>query len=302
MTDEHDATAAGGRDLEAVYSFGDAARALRVAALLGNATGSADFASGAASAQTLRMILATDSPGVASMSSMDASLDSIDAKLVQFILNFGSAAAAARVAALIGNANGVADFGNGAISTQTLRVLLASDAALPAGTNFLGTVGGNIADVAMSELTRPANATAYAANDAVSNSTTAPVAFTFTDLARLNGGAGYITKARLMTNQSGNTARFRLHLFTISPTAINDNEPYTLLYANFASRIGTVEFPACSTSGSGSTAAKAESPDIRILYKCESDSRTVYGLLEVLDAFTPASEQKFQIKLSADNY
>jgi hypothetical protein len=50
--------------------------------------------------------------------------------------NYGSAASALRVAAQIGNASAVADFGTGASSAQTLRVVNASDSPAPKGRSY----------------------------------------------------------------------------------------------------------------------------------------------------------------------
>lgn len=118
--------------------------------------------------------------------------------------------------------------------------------SIAAGETHVGEVGGNMGKAAAT-LTRPADTTAYTAKDAVADSTSAPTVLTFSNLARVNAGSGYIVKARLMTNQSTNTARFRLHLFDTSPTAINDNAAYTLLWANRATRIGYIDLTACQT-------------------------------------------------------
>ena len=157
------------------------------------------------------------------------------------------------------------------------------------------------------ELTRPGtvpspDTTPYAAKDAVSNSTSSPTVLTFASAARVAGGDGYITKVRIMsdnTNVATSSVVFKLHLFHTSPTAINDNAPYTLLYANAANRIGTVTFPAMSTEGSGSTASNAlfTTP---IAYKSGA-STSIFGLLETDTAFTPASGQKFYIEITFDN-
>lgn len=175
--------------------------------------------------------------------------------------------------------------------------------SLPA---HLGTVASNVAVVG-TELTRPADTTAYTAKDAVSNSTSSPALLTFADFARVNGGSGLIVRARLFTDQKTNTAQFRLHLFHTAPTAINDNSPYTLLYANAANRIGSIDFPAMATEdATNSTAASAMRPSFEgayptpnLLFKCASDSRAIYGMLETISAFTPASGQKFYVQLGA---
>ena len=173
-------------------------------------------------------------------------------------------------------------------------------ATIAAGETHVGEVGGSMALVAAS-FTRPADTTAYTAKDAVSNSTSAPTVLTFTNLARVNAGSGYIVKARLITNQSTCIARFRLHLFHTAPTAINDNAAYTLLYTNAAIRLGYIDFPACQTEGSGSDAANAQNDTVRLAFVCAAASRTIYGVLETIDAFTPASAQQFYIELTADD-
>src|SRR5688572_28049103 len=111
----------------------------------------------------------------------------------------------------------------------------------------IGEVGGSTA-VSSATFTRPADTNAYAASDAVSNSTTAPVALTFTNVARVNAGSGYITTARLLKNGTTTAnANFRLYLFNTSPTAINDNAAFTLLWANRATCIGYIDFTSMGT-------------------------------------------------------
>lgn len=162
--------------------------------------------------------------------------------------------------------------------------------------------------VASATIARPADTTAYAALDVISNSTSAPTVLTFAGMARANGGTGTIVRARLMTDLKTCTARMRLHLFNTAPTAIADNSPYLLLYANAANRIGSIDFPALGTEDStNSTAAAAMRPSYdgaysapQLWYKTKSDETALYGLLETLDTFTPASAQNFYIELGAD--
>lgn len=146
---------------------------------------------------------------------------------------------------------------------------------------------------------RPADTTAYAINDAVANSTSAPTILTFANAGRVIGGSGYIVKAELCTDQAACVAAFRLHLFTASVTPYNDNAAYTALYANRASRVGYIDFPAVSQEGSGSTSAFALWIG-QLLYVCDASATSLYGLLETKTAFTPASAQNFNIKLGVD--
>lgn len=148
------------------------------------------------------------------------------------------------------------------------------------------------------EFTRPADTTAYAANDAVANSTSAPTILTFADVARVAGGSAYIVKAELCTDQAACVAAFRLHLFTTSVTPINDNAAHTSLWATRASRVGYIDFPAVAQEGSGSTSAFALWTGQ--LLAVTGATANLFGLLQTKSAFTPASAQNFSIRLGVD--
>lgn len=173
--------------------------------------------------------------------------------------------------------------------------------ALPAGEAHIGTVGGTLVPIGI-EYTRAATVSPYLAGDVISDSEAATTLVVFTNIARVVGGSGYITKARLITNQSTCVAQIRLWLYTISnPASIPvDNAPFTLLYANAPNRIGYIDFPALTTEQSGSDSASAMDDKIRLAFACAAASRNLYGVLETKTAFTPANAQKFYIELSAD--
>lgn len=95
---------------------------LRTASQIGNATGAADFNSGAAGAQTLRTVLSTRHENVATP--LAAQLSNGGAAIAY---DFGaSGATVVRVAALLGNAAGVVDYNTGAAGAQTQRAVLAT--------------------------------------------------------------------------------------------------------------------------------------------------------------------------------
>ncbi len=176
-----------------------------------------------------------------------------------------------------------------------MTALWTSEAEIGAGANpsFVATQCAIIA----ANFARPADTTAYAVNDAVSNHATAPAIITFVDMARVAGGSGYIVKAELCTDQAACIAAFRLHLFTTSVTPINDNAAHTALWANRASRVGFIDFPAVAQEGSGSTSAFALWVG-QLLYV--ADATSLYGLLQTKSIFTPASAQNFSIRLGVD--
>lgn len=137
--------------------FGASAQAFRVAALLGNPTGLASFGAGTTSAQTLRIIEATDSnltkaaqlPTTIGQTVMTGSLSVViasDQSMVNVALpgigvNYGNSNVALRTASQLGNATGVADFGSGTTSAQTVRVIPAMDSNLAKAAQLPTTLG-----------------------------------------------------------------------------------------------------------------------------------------------------------------
>jgi hypothetical protein len=179
---------------------------------------------------------------------------------------------------------------------QSVPVVLPSDQVVQ--------VGGKIVAIAAAELTRPSDTNQYTALDAISDSTSAPTLLTFSNVARANGGSGYITLVRMMTDQSTFTGQLRIHFFHTAPSAINDNAPYTLLYANRANRIGHVDLSVGNTEGTGSTAANArclsDGTNLPLPFVCAGSDRNIYAMIETLTTFNPASGQKFYFELRAE--
>lgn len=188
------------------------------------------------------------------------------------------------------------------ILLDMIRLALgAGTLSLGASEAHIGEVGGNLSYKGV-EFTRPADVIAYIAGDVVCDAVGNPSAINFTPLARKNGGTGYITKAVLFTDQKTCIARFRLHLYHVSPTPIADNLPFLLLYVNAVKKIGSIDFAAMATeNAASSTAAQSSVFDVRIPYKAADGFTNIYGILETLDAFVPASAQKFYVELTSDN-
>jgi hypothetical protein len=162
----------------------------------------------------------------------------------------------------------------------------------------IGQVDGYRAS-ATASFARPNDTTAYAANDAIANSTSAPTVLTFSNMARLIGGGGIIDKTLLLTDQTTWTARVRLHLYNAAPTAINDNAGCTApLYADRAGYQGYIDIPAPTTGGGSPTAAYQVNKDDRLEFVTAAD-RNLYGLPQILDAATPAAVQNFFFALGA---
>jgi hypothetical protein len=167
-----------------------------------------------------------------------------------------------------------------------------------AGEAHIGSVGGDFATVAV-EITKTAggDTTAYTAKDVFNAAVGAGL--TFANLARVAGGSGVIVKARLATDQKTNVARFRLHLWKTAPTFINDNSPFLYLYANEATYIGSIDFDALAMEdATNSTAAYSQRVGNLLPFVCGATA-SLFGEIEVLDAFTPTSGQKITVTLTA---
>lgn len=181
--------------------------------------------------------------------------------------------------------------------TNGLDVDVTRMAALVAGEAHAAEVGGNLITVAVS-FTRPGDTTAYAAGDAVNNSTSAPTIMTFANAGRVAAGSGYVVGCRLQKSTvTTANAVFRLHLYHTTVTMINDNTAQTVLYANATKRIGAIDL---SCGSDGSDGAEAQDFSLRIPYKCDGGATDIFGVLQAKGAYAPGNAEQFTIELSLD--
>lgn len=169
--------------------------------------------------------------------------------------------------------------------------------------SHIGQVTGSLNTVS-TEMTRPADTTAYTSGDVVSNATSGNALIVMTDLARITGGTGYIVGARLSTDKKSITPRFRVHLFNASNLTFSvDNVAYKEVYADSSKRLGYFDLGAMTTATDTTNSDMSRSMDmaLRIPYKAATGTKSIYALLEALDGFTPASGEKFTLTLYADN-
>jgi hypothetical protein len=174
--------------------------------------------------------------------------------------------------------------------------------ATPAGESYIGRVGLTTAEIAV-EITRPSTTPTYTAKDVIAPNPAAVI--TFTDCARVNGGCGYVVKARLFTNSVTAMlgAVVRLHLYHTAPDAIADDAPMALMYANAAKRIGYIDFPALATEGTGSDSSASLWVDMPLKFKCAAASKNLYGIAELTTVgAAPASGQKLYLFLDVEQY
>jgi len=150
------------------------------------------------------------------------------------------------------------------------------------------------------QITRPANTTAYLANDTIADKTSSATILTFANVARQNGRGGYLVGLRIGTNKDAFLARFRLHLFNVAPTVLSDNAPMTApLFADLSSYLGHITLATAILQVAGSAVFAQQDtttePPLAFPYLCADDDRSIYAMLETRTALTPSSAQKFEI-------
>jgi len=187
------------------------------------------------------------------------------------------------------------DIGSATLSVTADGVEIKNDVGNPVPVSGTLSAGG-LQIITTAAFTRPADSTAYAAQDVVSNSTSAPAVLTFAGAARANGGSGLILSARHLKN-STTLASYRLHLYRVAPTAINDNAQFTLLYANRANRVGFIDF-SHATGGTGSDSTSALSTFVNLPLVCDAASVSLFGILVATAAYTPTSGEQHFIELA----
>ena len=177
----------------------------------------------------------------------------------------------------------------------------AAISALPSGENHIGSATG-LCSLITASFTRTSATTSYQQLQAVSDSA---AVLPFTNIARVNGGSGYIVKARLVTNNINTAARFRLHLYTVAPAVVPDYSLYPNFSANKANKVGYIDFDATGIESTGYTGnltdiAESLNSAARLCFVCAASSRTLYGALQCRDGFTPIASQTFFIELTSE--
>jgi hypothetical protein len=145
---------------------------------------------------------------------------------------------------------------------------------------------------AAAAMTRPANVTAYTAGDAVSNNATAasvtPISFTAADQ---NDAPLIVYRCRIDSTDTGVQGKsFRVYLFSSDPTAstgvgAGDNGVWSQKKAGFiGTLVGTFK-----TFSDGSFAICVPEDGGLIVSTPASGAKTIYALLQTVDAFTPSA-------------
>lgn len=173
--------------------------------------------------------------------------------------------------------------GAGVNGTGVQRVTVATDDAMSAAITADSGFSSSVA------ITRPADTTAYTANDCVGG------AQTFSSIGPSGGKAVMITGAELLIEASAiisGESNYRLHLYSVTPPgAYSDNTAWDLPSGDRASYLGFVDLGAISDMGSTLYAQATIQKPVKLA------GTSVFGYLVTLNAYTPTASRVYNVKL-----
>ena len=195
-----------------------------------------------------------------------------------------------------------AEAGAGAVGTGTQRVTLGSD---DPGVTSLAIIDDwddndacssvNPMDVITTSITRPANTTAYTANDVWAATTADSGGSTFTSAARASGGTGIITGAVITSSNDGPSTKLEgeIWIFDTSVTEVADNAAFTLSDTDVDKLMCVIPFTLAEASANNDYAVVS---DLSHIYKCVGSANLRF-MVKVKNAYTPASGEILTVRL-----
>jgi hypothetical protein len=178
-------------------------------------------------------------------------------------------------------------FGTGAVGSTVQRVVLANDERVVNPQGYFVTC--------QTDVTRPADTTVYAIDDALSDSTSAPTSggFTFTGAARASGKSGVIIDAIITSsNDPASKLQGEIWLFDTSVTNINDNAAFAVSDSEIKTCVGKIPF---TLEDSGNNQFY-HAQNLNIGFTC-SGSDNLHFLVRVKNVYTPANAEVLTFKL-----
>lgn len=145
------------------------------------------------------------------------------------------------------------------------------------------------------DITRPADTTAYTANDAWADSTSAPTSggFTLTGAARKSGGSGIITDVYIVSSAvPGTLLQGELHIFDSAATAINDNAAWNVSDADAKLQVANIPFTLVANANNSYYHAQ----NLNIGFTCVGTANLRY-LVKVKNAYTPISGEVLTVRV-----
>lgn len=151
--------------------------------------------------------------------------------------------------------------------------------------------------------TRPADTLVYAAGDVLAQSTSAATILTFANFGRASGQGGLIDGLTVVHSNAPTTPPdLELHLFDTAPAMQNDNVAWAPTDAEMERHLGCITIPGASRviglTGATGNAEWFLPASIKSI-ACASAATSIFGIVVVRNAYTPASAEKFTFRLHA---
>lgn len=144
------------------------------------------------------------------------------------------------------------------------------------------------------DITRPGDTTAYAANDALSDSTSAPTSggFTFTSAARKSGGSGIITDLLVMSSNATGGMQGEIWIFDTSVTNINDNSAFAISDSEVKTVVAKVPFTTIADTNN----ALAHVQNLSIGFTCVGSANLRF-LVKIKATYAPANAEVTTVRI-----
>lgn len=164
-------------------------------------------------------------------------------------------------------------------------------------TNRLPVAAGGITVTVEATITRPADTIAYAADDEISSSTSAPAVVTLTSCARASGGSGVIADVVLIdSNGVTGYADLELWIFDTTTTPNNDNTAFAPSDAVSQTLVGWVPLTLTAMGGGANRIYRAAPGYLPIPFVTVG-SANLFARLLTRNAYTPISAETFKVRL-----
>lgn len=143
--------------------------------------------------------------------------------------------------------------------------------------------------------TRPNDTNIYTVKDALSDSTTSPTVLTFANVGSSSGQQVLINEVlcTVSTKQSV-LPQFNLWLFNIAPAPLNDNNGFSLSDSDNDNVVAVIPL---YQSFDAVNNARLETPNIQRFITLDPANTSLFGLIEVVNGYTPAALEVFKFTL-----
>jgi len=160
----------------------------------------------------------------------------------------------------------------------------------------LHVIAGGITDVLDVTITRPANATQYAAGDVIGDTGGSGI-MTITGAARVNGGSGMIVSVTVIDSAVETVKpNLELYLFDTAPAGIADNAPWAPSDAEMKRLLGYIDLDNTPLVTANNCTYRVTSHN-PIPFKCLAGSKDLYCVLVERGTYTPISGEVFTLRI-----